>query len=85
MADYIIAPAAIQDSKDIIDYFVIRNIETDEKLLSEFEKKCSYLVKFPQIGRNYRHIRPYLRGLPLDGYIIFYRVTEKWARNYASS
>ena len=76
MTNYIIAPEATQDLKEIIDYFSTRNIEAGEILLNKFEKKCRYLVKFPQIGRSYKHIRTYLRGLPLDGYIIFYRVTK---------
>jgi len=28
------------------------------------------------MGRSYAHIRPYLRGLPLDGYIIIYQFLE---------
>lgn len=29
------------------------------------------------MGRSYGHIMPLLRGVPLDGYIIFYQVTEE--------
>lgn len=29
------------------------------------------------MGRSYSHIAPLLRGLPLDGYIIFYEVTQE--------
>jgi toxin ParE1/3/4 len=29
------------------------------------------------MGRSYREIRPYLRGLPMKNYIIFYRLTEQ--------
>jgi len=76
MSNYIIAPKATQDLKEIIDYFSTKNIEAGERLLDEFERKCRYLVKFSQIGHSYKHIRSYLRGLPLDGYIIFYRVTK---------
>ena len=77
MANFIIASEAIQDLKGIIDCFATRNVETGEKLPIEFKKKCHYLVQFPQIGRKYQHIHSYLRGLPLDGYIIFYRLTEE--------
>lgn len=74
MTQYIIAPEAIKDLDAIFDYFTERNVAAGEKLLDEFQKKCRYLVQFPQIGRSYKEIRPYLRGLPLDGYIIFYRL-----------
>jgi toxin ParE1/3/4 len=76
MTEYIISPEAIEDIKAIVDYLATRNIEAGEKFLDRFEKKCRYLVQFPKIGRTYQDIRPYLRGLPLDGYIIFYRLRE---------
>lgn len=76
MTRYIIAPEAIQDLKIITDYLAKTNLTTTEKLINQFEKKCLYLVQFPKIGRSYNHIRPYLRGLPLNGYIIFYRVSQ---------
>ena len=76
MTRYIIAPEAIQDLNTITDYLAQTNVETAEKLLNQFEKKCRYLVQFPKIGRSYSYIRPYLRGLPLNGYIIFYRLSQ---------
>jgi toxin ParE1/3/4 len=76
MTQYIIAPEAIQDLRNISNYFAITNVEAGEKLLDEFEKKCRYLIQFPNIGRSYQEIRPYLRGIPLDGYIIFYRLGQ---------
>lgn len=76
MTQYIISPEAIQDLKATINYFATINIKAGEKLLDEFEKKCRYLIQFPKIGRSYPEIRPYLRGIPLDGYIIFYRLSQ---------
>ncbi|MEH2059472.1 MAG: type II toxin-antitoxin system RelE/ParE family toxin [Nostoc sp.] len=38
-------------------------------------QKCQQLVSFPNMGRQYEDLRPSLRGLPLDGYIIFYIIT----------
>jgi len=75
VAQFVIAPEAIRDLDEISDYFVIHNVDVGEKLFEQFEKKCRYLVQFPNIGRSYRAIRSYLRELPLDGYIIFYRVS----------
>ncbi|MEG4585526.1 type II toxin-antitoxin system RelE/ParE family toxin [Microcoleus sp. MOSTC5] len=39
-------------------------------------KQCDNLVKFPNMGRSYDRIKSALRGVPLDGYIVFYRVVE---------
>ena len=54
----------------------ITNLEVGEKLFKDFNKKCHKLANFPNLGRNYTHIRPSLRGLPLDGYIILYQVID---------
>lgn len=76
MKQHIISPEASLDLSEIIDYFVIRNIEAGERFVDEFEKKCKYLANFPNMGRSYASIQPNLRGVPLDGYIIFYRITD---------
>lgn len=75
MNRYIIAPSASRDLTEIIDYFARLNVETGERLIAAFEKKCQNLINFPMIGRSYEEIRPDLRGVPLDGYIILYQVT----------
>lgn len=74
---YIIAPSASRDLNNISDYFLRVNVEAGEKLLRNFQKKCHQLAQFPKIGRTYNHIKPSLRGLPLDGYIIFYRIINE--------
>ena len=77
MNRYIIAPSASQGLNKIADYFLVVNIEAGEKLFRKFYKKFQQLVQFPKLGRSYSHIKPSLRGLPLDGYIIFYRVINE--------
>lgn len=77
MSRFIIAPSASQDLERIADYFLERNIEVGEALFREFNQKCFNLVKFPNMGRSYSQIRPNLRGLPLDGYIILYEVVDE--------
>lgn len=72
----IICSEASQDLEEIIDYFYNINVEAGEIFLEEFSKKCQYLANFPNMGRSYEHIRDYLWGVPLDGYIIFYRVVD---------
>jgi len=74
---YRIAPSASQDLERISEYYMSRSIEAGERLFQEFNRKCQNLVQFPNMGRNYSHIMPLLRGVPLDGYIIFDRVTEE--------
>lgn len=72
----IISPTAVQDLKRLSDYFLAHNVEFGEQLFQEFNRKCQNLTKFPKMGRAYPNIAPSLRGVPLDGYIIFYRATE---------
>lgn len=74
MERHIISQLAIKDLEQIIDYLSSRNIEAGERFINEFEKKCKYLVNFPNMGRSYDDIKPYLQGVPLAGYIIFYPI-----------
>ena len=74
MKRHVISPPAIKDLEEIIDYFSSRNVDAGERFINEFEKKCKNLANFPNMGRSYDDIKPSLRGLPLAGYIIFYRI-----------
>lgn len=76
MRQYIISPSATRDLNEIADYFLEHNLDVGENLLREFDQKCKNLAQFPNMGRSYAHLKPFLRGLPLDGYIILYRVME---------
>ncbi len=76
MSRYIISPSASRDLNQIADYFLPRNLEKGEKLFRDFNKKCKNLAKFPNIGRSYAHVRPSLRGVPLNGYIILYQLID---------
>jgi toxin ParE1/3/4 len=76
MKRHIISQPAIKDLEQIIDYFSNRNIEAGEKFINEFEKKCKNIANFPNMGRSYDDIKLSLRGLPLAGYIIFYRIID---------
>ena len=71
-----IAPSAIRDLDDISDYFLERNIQAGEQLLQEFTKKCRNLATFPTMGKSYSQVRADLRGIPLQGYIILYRLID---------
>jgi toxin ParE1/3/4 len=74
MKRYIISPSATRDLNAIADYFLEHNIEAGENLLREFNRKCRNLIQFPNMGKSYANLKPDLRGLPLDGYIVLYRV-----------
>lgn len=76
MKRYIIALAASRDLNEIVDYFISRDVEAGERFIAEFNKKCRNLVNFPNIGRSYAEIEPSLRGIPLEGYVILYRVAD---------
>jgi toxin ParE1/3/4 len=76
MSNLIISPSASRDLNQIADYFLEVNLEAGEKLFQEFNKKCQKLAMFPNMGRSYSQIRDDLRGLPLDGYIILYKVID---------
>jgi toxin ParE1/3/4 len=76
MMEYFIAKEASQDLDEILDYFLVRNVNAGERFIREFNKKCQNIAQFPNIGRSYAKFDPRQRGIPLDGYIIFYRVFE---------
>lgn len=76
MSGYIISPEASQDLDEISDYFLSRSLEAGERFVNGFEQKCKNLMKFPNMGRSYAEVEPLLRGVPLEGYIILYRVIE---------
>lgn len=74
--EYFIAKDASLDLDEILDYFLVRNINAGERFIREFNQKCQNIAQFPNIGRSYAKFDTRLRGIPLDGYIIFYRVFE---------
>jgi toxin ParE1/3/4 len=76
MKQYAIAKAASQDLDEILEYFLTLNIEAGERFVQLFNRKCQNLVQFPKIRRTYDHIAPSLRGVPLNGYIIFYQIVD---------
>ncbi len=76
MSQYIISLPASLDLRTIADYFAVENVEAGEHLLQAFNQKCQQLASFPNMGRRYEDLRPGLRGLPLDGYIIFYQTMD---------
>ena len=76
MSRYLINILASQDLNEIADYFAEQNLEAGERFFQEFNRRCEQLIAFPNSGKSYAAIREGLRGMPLSGYILFYRVLE---------
>lgn len=76
MSRYVINALASQDLNEIADYFAENSIEAGERFFNAFNRKCQQLVAFPNSGKSYAEIRPELRGISLEGFIIFYRIVD---------
>ena len=76
MARYLINVLASQDLNEIADYFAANNVKAGEKFFQDFNRKCNQLVSFPNSGKSYEEIYPQLKGIPLAGYIVFYRILD---------
>ncbi len=75
--EYFIAKEASLDLDEILDYFLVRNINAGERFIREFNKKCQNIAQFPNIGRSYAKFDPSLRGIPLDGYIVSTKIVGR--------
>lgn len=72
-----ITPRASRDVETLMDYLAEKvSIETAERFLEKIDGKFKLLVKFPQIGRRRDELYPGLRSIPLDDYLIFYRLVS---------
>ena len=76
MNRYVINVLASRDLNEIADYFAENNHEAGEHFFRAFNSKCQQLVSFLNSGKSYAVIRPGLRGLSLEGYVIFYRILD---------
>jgi toxin ParE1/3/4 len=76
MSRYVINVLASRDLSEIADYFAETHVEVGERFFREFNSKCQQLVSFPSSGKSYGAIRSDLRGLSVEGYIIFYRILD---------
>jgi toxin ParE1/3/4 len=76
MSRYVINILASRDLNDIADYFAENSLEAGDRFFRAFNRKCQQLVAFPKSGKSYAAIRPDLRGLSFEGYVIFYRILD---------
>jgi toxin ParE1/3/4 len=76
MNRYVINRLASRDLNEIADYFADQSLEAGDRFFRAFNRKCQQLVAFPNSGKSYEAIRPGLRGLSLEGFVIFYRILD---------
>jgi toxin ParE1/3/4 len=76
MSRYVINVLASRDLNEIADYFAENSLAAGDIFFRNFNSKCQQLINFPNSGKSYASIRPDLRGLSLEGYIIFYRILD---------
>jgi toxin ParE1/3/4 len=76
MSRYVINVLASRDLNEIADYFAENSLEAGEQFFRAFNRKCQQLITFPNSGKSYDAIRPDLRGLSLESYVIFYRILD---------
>lgn len=76
MSRYVINVLASRDLNEIADYFAENSLEAGEQFFRAFNRKCQQLITFPNSGKSYAAIRPDLRGLSLESYVIFYRILD---------
>jgi toxin ParE1/3/4 len=70
MSRYVINILASRELNAIADYFAENSLEAGDQFFRAFNRKCQQLVAFPSSGKSYATIRPDLRGLSLEGYVI---------------
>jgi toxin ParE1/3/4 len=73
--NFILAPSATHDLDRLSQYFFETNVEAGEKLFQALNQQFYNLTQFPRLGKPYSHLHPNIRGLLVEKYIIFYRVT----------
>lgn len=75
-ATYRIAHIARADLDDIWNYIGQDNPEAADRLMQKFRKQFEDIAEFPEMGRASETIGAGLRRLPVENYLILYRVTS---------
>jgi toxin ParE1/3/4 len=76
MSRYVLSAPAKKDLKDLTNYLLRLSVSAANNFLDIFEEKCRLLADFPEIGRSREELAPLLRSLPVDKYVIFYRLIK---------
>ena len=68
---------ASRDLEAIIDYIAAQgSIDRSEAFLRQVNVKCQRLTLFPAMGRQRDELAAGVRSLPVEAYLIFYRLIE---------
>lgn len=68
---------ASRDLEAILDYIAEQSsIDRAEEFLRQVNAKCQRLTQFPALGRTRDELAAGVRSLPVDAYLIFYRLIE---------
>jgi toxin ParE1/3/4 len=73
--NFILAPSTIRDLDRLSEYFLETNVEAGERLFKALNQQFYNLTQFPNLGKSYPQLNSNIRGLLVEKYIIFYRVT----------
>ncbi len=66
---------ASQDIEEILDNIAdYQGLLKSAEFLEKLAQKCRNLAKFPKMGKRRDELYPSLRSLPVDVYVIFYRL-----------
>ena len=76
MSRYILSAPAKKDLRELTNYLLQYSTNAANNFLNVFEEKFRLLADFPEMGRSREELAPSLRSLPVDKYVIFYRVIK---------
>ncbi len=76
MSSYSFSDEAVSDLDDICTYIARSNPKAASQLFDRIREKCKLVAQFPNMGKQYDRLSPYLRGFVVSDYIIFYYPRE---------
>jgi toxin ParE1/3/4 len=68
---------ALQDLVEIGDYIAQDSPANAARFVMRLEQHCELLASRPLIGRARNEVRPGLRSIKYNRYVIFYHITEE--------
>jgi toxin ParE1/3/4 len=75
---YRITPTANQELEDLLQYLAtIASFDTSDRFLKRLNQKLTKIAAFPNLGKARPEWGESYRSLPIDNYVIVYRVTEE--------
>ncbi len=75
---YCITPTANRELEELLhNLATIASFDTADRFLKRFNQKLTKIVAFPNLGKARPEWGNSYRSLPIDDYVIVYRVTEE--------